>query len=275
MDYKITVSIVYYDTDFNVFSETVNSLLNSSCVSRIYIVNNSGGEIPQYDDGGRIEIITPDRNIGFGAGHNLIIRDRYDILGDYHLICNPDVYFDGDVIRNLAVFMDSNPDAGLAVPKVLSVNGENQYAAKLLPTPADLAVRMFHQYLPDSFVERFNRLYELQDYSGDKSLRTGNLSGCFMFLRKSVLKKSGFFDERFFILMEDIDFSRRINTAAGSYYVPSVFIYHHRGRGSYKYFKQRMIHINSAIKYFNKWGWVFDSERKSVNRSLISVLGSS
>ncbi|WP_303851743.1 hypothetical protein [Seleniivibrio woodruffii] len=272
MEYKVTVSIVYYDTDLNVFAETVKSLLNSECISKIYIVNNSGLPLPDYEDGGRIEVIDTERNVGFGAGHNLILRDRYESLADYHIICNPDVYFENDVPAKLADYMAHHPEAGLIVPKVLSANGENQYAAKLLPTPVNLAVRMFSQYLPENVVERYDSKYELRAYESAESLRVANLSGCFMFIRKTSLEKAGYFDERFFILMEDVDFSRRFNKTAGSYYVPSVFIYHHRGRGSYKYFRQRMIHINSAIKYFNKWGWIFDGERRRINGGLIAAL---
>jgi GT2 family glycosyltransferase len=272
MNYNVTVSIVYYDTDLEVFAETVKSLLDSECVSKIYIINNSVITLPDYNAGDRIEMIIPDRNLGFGSGHNQVIRDMYDKLADYHLICNPDVYFDDTVLVNLAKYMDAHPEAGLLVPKVLSVNGDNQYAAKLLPTPFDLIVRMFHQYLPENFVDRYNSLYELQAYAGEESLRAANLSGCFMFLRKEAVKKAGYFDERFFLFMEDIDFTRRLDSAAGSYYVPSVFIWHHRGRGSYKYFSQKMIHIKSAIKYFNKWGWLFDRERSRINSGLLSIL---
>ncbi|MCD8554006.1 glycosyltransferase [Seleniivibrio sp.] len=272
MKYNITVLIVYYDTDLSVFADTMRSLLNRECISKIYIINNSDTDLHDYSENERIEIINTERNIGFGGGHNIVIRDRYDIISEYHIICNPDVYFEHDVPEQLAEYMDRHPEAGLIVPKVLSVNGENQYAAKLLPTPFDLIIRMFHQYLPEKLVNRYNKRYELQSYDKDESIRTANLSGCFMFLRKTAIKKAGYFDERFFVFMEDVDFSRRFNSFEGSYYVPSIFIYHHRGRGSYKYMRQRMIHISSAIKYFNKWGWLFDRERRNINSSLRKIL---
>ena len=31
-----------------------------------------------------------------------------------------------------------------------------------------------------------------------------------------------------------------------------------------------MFHVKSAIKYFNKWGWFFDKERKVKNRNCMS-----
>ena len=44
-----------------------------------------------------------------------------------------------------------------------------------------------------------------------------------------------------------------------------MFIYHDYAKGSYKNFKLLKYHIQSTIKYFNKWGWFFDEERKKMN----------
>jgi hypothetical protein len=31
-----------------------------------------------------------------------------------------------------------------------------------------------------------------------------------------------------------------------------------------------MIFISSAVTYFNKWGWFYDSERKTINSEALS-----
>ena len=33
-----------------------------------------------------------------------------------------------------------------------------------------------------------------------------------------------------------------------------------------------MTHIKSAIKYFNKFGWFFDSERKEMNKQILNEI---
>ncbi len=53
----------------------------------------------------------------------------------YHLVLNPDVSFAHDAIEKLYDFMENNPQAGLAMPKVLAPDGEVQMLCKLLPTP--------------------------------------------------------------------------------------------------------------------------------------------
>lgn len=93
-----------------------------------------------------------------------------------------------------------------------------------------------------------------------------------MFLRTNILKKVGLFDEKFFMYLEDTDLTRRIHKVAKTIYFPYVHIYHEYGKGSYKNFKLLYYHIDSAIKYFNKWGWFFDKERDFINKTTLKKL---
>jgi GT2 family glycosyltransferase len=96
------------------------------------------------------------------------------------------------------------------------------------------------------------------------------LSGCFMFLRVAALKKVGLFDERFFMYPEDIDLTRRMYKEFKTVFYPEVEITHQHARESYKSLKLFYIHIVNMIRYFNKWGWFFDKERRIVNQRVIS-----
>ena len=69
--------------------------------------------------------------------------------------------------------------------------------------------------------------------------------------------------------LEDTDLSRRIYRVAKNIFYPYVHIYHNYGKGSYINKKLLRYHIQSAIKYFNKWGWFFDSERKKINQEIL------
>lgn len=33
-----------------------------------------------------------------------------------------------------------------------------------------------------------------------------------------------------------------------------------------------MIHISSAVKYFNKWGWLFDTEKNQLNIKTLAAI---
>jgi GT2 family glycosyltransferase len=87
-----------------------------------------------------------------------------------------------------------------------------------------------------------------------------------MFLRISALKQIGLFDERFFLYAEDTDLSRRIHQQFETLYFPGAEISHVHARGSYKDFGLTFHNIKSASQYFNKWGWLIDTERTAINR---------
>ena len=96
-----------------------------------------------------------------------------------------------------------------------------------------------------------------------------SLSGCFMFMRCSVLKQVGGFDERYFMYAEDLDLCRRIGEVSKTIFYPKVSIIHEYGKGSYKNKKLLKYHIISVIKYFNKWGWFWDSKRRYKNQECV------
>ena len=98
------------------------------------------------------------------------------------------------------------------------------------------------------------------------------LSGCFMFFRVDALRKVGLFDERFFMYPEDIDITRRIHREYKTMFYPEVTIIHDHAAASYQSLKMLKIHMINMIRYFNKWGWFWDRERKEMNRKLLTEL---
>ena len=50
-------------------------------------------------------------------------------------------------------------------------------------------------------------------------------------------------------------------------------IVHAHRAASYKSKRMLKIHMTNMVKYFNKWGWIFDRERSRVNREILRTLG--
>jgi GT2 family glycosyltransferase len=98
------------------------------------------------------------------------------------------------------------------------------------------------------------------------------VSGCFLLVRSGILREIGGFDERYFMYLEDVDLVRRVGKSAEVMYEPSVFVVHAYGKGSYRNFKLLAYHILSAIKYFNKWGWFWDPERRRANNLVLESI---
>ena len=95
----------------------------------------------------------------------------------------------------------------------------------------------------------------------------------FMFFRLECFEKVGLFDERFFMYPEDIDITRRMHKYYRTMFIPDETIVHAHRAASYKSRKMLKIHITNMIKYFNKWGWIYDKERSVWNKQLLKELG--
>ena len=271
---RLTVSIVVHNSSVADIDPLLQGLQNDNQVLRwVVIANGSCDEIRDavQEMGG--VYVRPGKNLGFGRGHNLALKELAGVDAPYHLILNPDIMFDVDALGRLADVMDSNPDVGLVMPKVLYPDGRNQYLCKLLPAPIDLALRRFLPGPLKRVVQKRIASYDLRHLDYDAPAYVPSLSGCFMFARRSVLEAVGGFDERFFLYMEDVDLCRRMLAISRLLYWPGVTVEHVHQMGSYRSRKLLFLHIRSAIQYFNKWGWIRDSTRAQINRETLASRG--
>jgi len=275
----MTVSLVTYRHTLAQIRPIVESVLRSPCVEKFYVIDNSG------DGPLRQEIQTsslPDSNIspeylpadnrGFGAAHNVAIRRAMAEGAKLHAIVNPDTYFDAGTLEKIGAYFAANPDVGLLMPKTVYPDGGRQYNAKLLPTPLDSFGRRF---LPKSWTEARNARYELRAADPERAFDCGYLCGCFLVFRLDCLKEVGLFDERFFMYPEDIDISRRVYASENwrSVYWPGVTVVHAHEKASYKSFKMLRVHAWNLFKYYCKWGWFLDAERRRINREVLAGTG--
>ena len=261
----ITASIVLFKTDINQVKAIIGCA-DQSCIARIYVVDNSPTRALQIDVlslSKKIEYDFGQGNVGYGAGHNIGIRKAMNANAKYHVVLNPDIQFSEDAIASLKEFADAHEDIGMLMPNVIYPNGKQQFLCKLLPTPLDMFGR---RLLPKCIMDKRNERYEMHS-TGYKDIRNVPcLSGCFMFLSIAVLKKVGLFDDRYFMYFEDFDLIRRIHQIAKTVFYPKLTIIHNHATEHRTNKKLLKISIESAIRYFNKWGWFFDSERTKWNK---------
>jgi GT2 family glycosyltransferase len=267
----LSSSIVLYHTP----EEQVIKILDCiehSCIDIVYIIDNSSNDYFRFleERSNKIRYIH-NKNFGYGTSHNIALRKSLDEGYCFHIILNPDIYFSPDVAFTLLSYMQKHDEVVYILPKVIYPDGSMQFLCKLLPTPFNL---IFRRFIPDTiFTKKINDRYILQNSGYNKIINPPCLSGCFMFLRMSVIEKYNiFFDERFFIYCEDFDFIRRLHRIGKTIYYPDVSIIHDHAKESYKSKKMMFEHIKSAIKYFNKWGWFFDKERRIMNKQILNEI---
>lgn len=262
----LNVSIVIYKTNEEKIHRLVALLRQCKAVNDVFIIDNSPSpfQTPHNMDA---TYIFNNNNCGYGRAHNIALRKTIENKIPYHLVLNPDVVFDPSIINELLEYMEGHTSIGSLMPKIYYPNGDLQYLCKLVPAPMDLFGRRF---LPKWMMKKRKRRFELYDSGYNTIMNVPYLSGCFMLLRTSTLEDVGLFDERFFLYPEDIDLTRRIHKKYKTIFYPYVSVIHEYGRGSYKSMKLLYFHIVNMCRYFNKWGWFFDKERKEINARCIA-----
>lgn len=251
MNKTITGCIVTYN-NIATIDNALGSLLKCTEVPfRLYVVDNGStdGTIEHIENiYPEITLIKSSGNIGFGAGHNLVL-DKLD--SDYHVIINPDIIVKDDVIAKLAGFLDENSDIGMASPEIRFPDGRLQILGKKNPSPAFLvASRLRGNGEPGKLLKE----YAMLDRDLSKPTDIENATGCFMFIRTSLFKEIGGFDSRYFMYFEDCDLTREVNRRSRAVYYPAATVYHEWGRESKKNFHLKLVQIKSMISYFRKWG---------------------
>ena len=251
----------------------VAELLKVKNLQKIYLLDNSGKnwlrehvdrqKAPVPSD--KIRYMAMPENLGYGRAHNIALRESAYHRVDIHLVMNSDIRVSAGDIDAMHDWMLTHPQVGQLMPKVISPDGSQQYLAKRLPTPMDVFGRRF---LPASWMAKRNARYELRDLDLTRPVNAPYLSGCFMMLRTKSAVESGLFDERYFMYPEDIDLTRSIHRNYLTLYYPEWTIVHAHARSSYKDKHMLWIHIQNLCRYFNKYGWFLDSERKRFNTNL-------
>lgn len=267
----LCVSLVLYKTQRAEVEHVIELIMTEEDVNTVVFVIDNSPDIMEslWFSDPRVHYIPSGGNLGYGKGHN---RGIFSDLATapYHLVMNTDIDFSPGTLKAMIAFMDARPDAVLSMPRVNYPDGRIQTLCRLLPTPVNL---FFRRFLGQSqYAKTLDDSYELRWWGYDKVANIPFLSGCFMMMRRDVVCRIGGFDERFFVYGEDLDLSRRMHAVGLTLLNPDVQIVHeYRSKRGFSW-QILKLQVTNLSRYFNKWGWVFDPERKQVNAKAIAAL---
>jgi GT2 family glycosyltransferase len=204
-------------------------------------------------------IVDNEGNIGFAAGNNKGLSFAH---GRYVLFLNPDTVVYPKTLTRMIEFMDENPDAGAATCKLETpIGGIDEASHRGFPTPwnAFCHFSKLGKTFPHS---RFFAGYTQGWKDMEKIHEVDAISGAFLFVRREVGKKVGWWDEDYFFYGEDLQFSYNIRKLGHKiYYVPDVSILHYGGVSSgIKKSGRSVTTANIEIKK-KVQGWRFDAMR--------------
>jgi GT2 family glycosyltransferase len=227
----LTISIINYRTK-DLTAKCLDSILKKDWKVKyqIFLVDNNSedGSVEFFKQKyPKIKLITSKQNLGFAGGHNLVLKQ---LKTEYVLILNSDTEIFDQVIDKMIEFMDSSSEVGISSCKILNKDQSLQPNAGDLPFGAALINWLFNLESIGVSSPSFHRT----EYDYYQTIHpVGWLSGSFMMIRKSVIDKVGFFNERFFMYMEDVEFCYRANKKGFKIFInPLVSIKHLSGASS-------------------------------------------
>lgn len=247
---RISIGIVTHNSK-EVISDVLDSIKECNIKNLdIYVLDNNSndGTIDlirnNYDF---VEIIESKENLGYGKGHNRILEK---VDSDYHIIVNPDIILKREELQKMIDYMEENKEVAILTPKVLNIDGTEQFLPKKTPRIKYLLGRYENKF---SICKKWRDEYTLRNENITNPIEIDFCTGCFMFCRTSMLKQINGFDERYFMYFEDVDLTREIQKIGKTIYNPKISVIHKWNREDAKDNKLKNEHIKSMFKYLLKW----------------------
>lgn len=230
MSLKLTVIIVSYNTE-GLLRQCLGSFMNKGAgiPFEVIVVDNAssdGSARVVEEEFPSARLVKNAQNIGFSKANNQGLELAE---GEYILFLNSDtVITDAGIFAKWVGFMDAHPESGASGCKLVFPDGSHQVGdAGFKPSLSTAAGYAF--FLSKVFPGVFKGLF-INNNRGVKAAAVDWVCGAGLMARKSVLEKTGPFNEEIFMYAEDVDLGCRITSFGYKvYYLPYMAIIHLQG----------------------------------------------
>lgn len=251
---KITTIIVTFNSEKNIKEITKLPLQKSKTDNTICIIDNNSTDRTRekLSKLRNIDLTLNKKNIGFAKAVNQGIKSHP--LADYYLLLNPDVKVSKSLIDNL-IICATEKKADIVGGKTLKHNGKlfRSFVRRPNYWTVLFDYTNLRKLVPGDFFHKQHYYLDKKDPSTDQQVDV--VSGAMMLISSKVIKKIGYFDESFFMYLEDIDFCNRAIEAGFKILYCIHAVMWHEGGGSSRN-KDRINHAawrSSRIYYVKKY----------------------
>ena len=172
-----------------------------------------------------LKCILAESNLGMGAGNNIGIKETKT---EFILILNPDVLLEKNTIDELFLASKELPDFSILAPLENSVPNYSTFNEK-------------------KSTENLKDINERRD----SPFQVKSVDGFAMLLNKKKLQKEAYFDENFFMYLENNDLCRRVIDNRGSIFiVPKAKISHLAAKTVDSEFADE-------VEFSRNWHWIW------------------
>lgn len=232
-EFDVSIIIVSFNTR-EILRECLLSVRKETKAlqAQIIVVDNSStdGSVDMVrQDFPEVLLIPSKVNLGFGPANNLGFEAAN---GRYVILLNSDAFFTPGALELSIQHMDATPDCGLGGGRLVGRDGAWQPSARMFPTVMnDLLVLsgLAARFPKSRFFGRADRTWadEMDAAAVDW------VPGAYSIIRAEALSEIGFFDPRFFLYYEEVDFCKRFKQKGYSiWYWPDIEVIHIGGESS-------------------------------------------
>lgn len=209
----------------------------SPWVDRIVVVDNGStdGSALSVDGLAKVTLIRAGQNLGFAKACNM---GAAPCKSEFLLFLNPDAYlYPGSLSKSLA-FMGEPRNSRVGICGIQLIDEPGNVARSCARFPSVIGL-LAHAVGIDRLFPRAG--YFMREWDHQNTRRVDHVIGAFFLVRSQVFDALHGFDERFFVYLEDLDFSLRAKRAGWlSVYLADAQAFH-AGGGTSKQVKARRL----------------------------------
>ena len=192
-----------------------------------------------------VDYVRSETNLGFARANNLGAgRTR----GEFLLLLNSDARLKPSTLAEVVSWMRQHPECGVAGVQLLNPDGSRQNSIANQPSLAT-------ELLNKSLLRRlFPRRFPGKEHQFPAPVEVESVIGACMFIRASVWRALGGFDERFFFFLEETDFCRQVRARGWKVcHLPQAQAWHGQGQSARQTpVSVRIEYWRSRYAYFRK-----------------------
>lgn len=270
----ISILLINYNSSKDTIAclKSLKKVSTTGFKTNIVIVDNGSIEefqLPKSLQQSNVEVIRSEANKGFTGGNNLGIYyaiEKYN--SDYVLLLNNDTTVDKKFLKELLSVAESDSKIGMVGSKIYFSPGFEYHKDSYKKSDLGNVLWYAGGSIDWKHLVAFHRgVDEVDKGQFDSQEESDFVTGCSMLVKREVLEKVGVFDKKYFLYLEDVDWSIRAQLAGYSLaFAPRSIVYHKNagssgGSGSliHEYYQTRN-RLLFAYKYGN-WETILTAVR--------------
>ena len=266
---KLSIIIPHHNGEELLFN-CLESMLNQISIQDFEIIVVDNGSIDNSADKAKekfpsINLLKSETNLGYSGGCNFGAKNA---KGEYTIFLNNDTLHTKNWIEELIGFLDKNPQAGAAQPKILNATNKDTFDY------AGGAGGYIDKYCFPFVRGRIFNSLEKDSNQYDDVKKIFWASGAAFIIRTELLRELNYFDNIYFAYMEEIDLCWRLQALGlGIWNVPTSVVYHF-GKQTIKEntFKSHYLNHRNSWILFIKNSATFEKGLLIIKRFILDLM---